>query len=56
MRINHRYDVYLHAMARWLMITLPPWIPPAEDGSAVQGLEHTQAWNAIEPGMTETGE
>ena len=29
-RINRRYDVYLRALSRWLMITLPPWIPPAE--------------------------
>jgi hypothetical protein len=55
-RINHRYDVYLHAMARWLMITLPPWIPPAEDRPTKEGLENTQAWIAIEPGITETGE
>jgi hypothetical protein len=55
-RINHRYDVYLHAMARWLMVSLPPWIPPAEDTSTEQGLENTQAWNAIEPGMTLTEE
>jgi Ion channel len=53
LRLNHRYDVYLHAMSRWLMITLPPWIPPAEDNSAEQGLEHTQAWNPIEPETTE---
>jgi hypothetical protein len=54
LRLNHRYDVYLHAMSRWLMITLPPWIPPAEDPSTVQGLEHTQSWNPIEPESTET--
>jgi Ion channel len=53
-RLNHRYDPYLHAMSRWLMITLPPWIPPAEDPSTVQGLEHTQSWNPIEPETTET--
>ena len=53
-RINHRYDIYLHAMARWLMITLPPWIPPAEDKSTEQGMEYTHAWNAIEPETTET--
>jgi Ion channel len=29
-RVNRRYDVYLHTLARWLMITLPPWVPPAE--------------------------
>jgi Ion channel len=55
-RINHRYDVYLHAMARWLMITLPPWIPPAEDRSTTEGPENTQAWNAIKLEMKETGE
>jgi hypothetical protein len=55
-RINRRYDVYLHAMARWLLVTLPPWIPPAEDAQAEQGPEYTQAWHAIEPGMTETAE
>ena len=55
-RINHRYDVYLHAMARWLMVTLPPWIPPAEDALAEQGPENTKAWHAIEPEMTETAE
>ena len=52
-RINHRYDVYLHAMARWMMITLPPWIPPAEDSSTKQGLENTQAWDAIDPETAE---
>jgi hypothetical protein len=46
-RINRRYDMYLHVISRWLMITLPPWIPPAEDHAAKQGLEHTQAWEAI---------
>jgi hypothetical protein len=53
-RINHRYDPYLRAMSRWLMITLPPWIPPADDPSAEQGLEHTQSWNPIEPESRET--
>jgi hypothetical protein len=48
-RINHRYDVYLHVLSRWLMITLPPWIPPAEDHSLTQGLEHKQAWENIGP-------
>jgi hypothetical protein len=55
-RINHRYDVYLHAMARWLMVTLPPWIPPADDASTDAGLENTQGWNAIDPGMTDRDE
>ena len=56
-RINHRYDVYLHAMSRWLMITLPPWIPPAEDS-----LSTSKAWRTHKPGTrssresTETGE
>ena len=54
LRINHRYDVYLHAMSRWLMITLPPWIPPTDDEPAREGPEYTQAWHAIEPGMTAT--
>ena len=44
-RINHRYDVYLHVMSRWLMITLPPWIPPAEDRSA------EKASNTPKPGI-----
>ncbi len=55
-RINHRYDVYLHAMARWMMVSLPPWIPPAEDSSTKQGLENTQAWDAIDHGTAESGE
>ena len=54
LRINYRYDAYLHAMSRWLMITLPPWIPPAEDVSTEQGLENTHAWNAIDPEITAT--
>jgi hypothetical protein len=45
-RINRRYDVYLHAMSRWLLITLPPWIPPAEENVA-EGLETTGAWDQI---------
>ena len=56
MRINHRYGVYLHVMSRWLMITLPPWIPPAEDKPAGEGPEYTQALNAIEPEEAEIGE
>jgi hypothetical protein len=55
-RINHRYDVYLHVMSRWLMITLPPWIPPMEERPSAQGPENTQAWPAIKPGMTDTTE
>lgn len=55
-RINHRYDVYLHVMARWLMITLPPWIPPAEDKVSGDGPENTQAWSPIEPRITATSE
>ena len=47
LRINHRYDGYLHAMSAWLMITLPPWIPPAEDDSPPAGLEFTQNLEAI---------
>ena len=38
-RVNRRYDVYLHTLSRWLMITLPPWVPPAETPS----LEDTAA-------------
>jgi hypothetical protein len=45
-RINGRYDVYLHVMSRWLLITLPPWIPPAEENVA-EGLETTGAWDQI---------
>ena len=45
-RINHRYDVYLHVLSRWLLITLPPWIPPADDKVAA-GLETTGAWDQI---------
>jgi hypothetical protein len=56
LRINHRYDVYLHALSRWLMITLPPWIPPADDQTPKEGLEHTQAWQSLRPSSTETGE
>jgi hypothetical protein len=29
-RVIRRYDVYLHALSRWLLITLPPWVPPTE--------------------------
>jgi hypothetical protein len=45
-RINSRYDVYLHVMSRWLLITLPPWIPPAEEQVA-EGLETTGVWDQI---------
>jgi hypothetical protein len=30
LRINHRYDVYLHALSEWLVVSLPPWIPSAD--------------------------
>ena len=53
-RINNRYDIYLHVMSRWLMITLPPWIPPADDRPANAGLEHTQAYEPIRPELAET--
>jgi hypothetical protein len=49
LRINHRYGVYLHVLSRWLMITLPPWIPPAEDKPAGEGLEYTQVLSPIKP-------
>jgi Ion channel len=49
LRINHRYGVYLHVMSRWLMITLPPWVPPAEETPAGAGLEYTQSLSPIEP-------
>jgi hypothetical protein len=29
-RVNRRYDIYLHTLSRRLMITLPSWVPPAE--------------------------
>lgn len=54
LRIAHRYGVYLLVLSRWLMITLPPWIPPAEDEPAGHGMEYTQAWNAIKPDGTES--
>ena len=47
LRINQRYDGYLHVMSRWLLITLPPWIPPAEEETPKIGLENTQAVQAI---------
>jgi hypothetical protein len=34
--LSQRYDFYLHALSTWLMIPLPPWIPPTD-----QGLEET---------------
>ena len=51
MRINHRY-AGVHAMARWLMVTLPPWIPPGGKigSTGARPGEHVQAWNAIEAG------
>jgi len=49
LRINHRYNVYLHALSRWLMISLPAWVPPAEEPTEAQGLENTQAWNPVVP-------
>jgi Ion channel len=55
-RINNRYDVYLHAMSRWLMITLPPWIPPAEETQTPESPENTQTWNVLKPEMTDTTE
>jgi Ion channel len=45
-RINRRYDLHLHVMSRWLLITLPPWIPPAEE-KAAEGMEGTGAWDQI---------
>ena len=54
-RISHRYGVYLQVMSRWLMITLPPWIPPTEDIGPSRGTEKTQGFNSIQPGTTEQG-
>ncbi len=56
LRISHRYGVYLHIMSRWLMITLPPWIPPADDKPAGVGLEYTQALNPIAPREPKTAD
>ena len=56
LRINHRYGVYLHVMSRWLMITLPPWVPPAEDKPAGEGLEYTQSLSPIEPQEAEVAD
>jgi Ion channel len=56
LRINRRYGVYLQVMSRWLMITLPPWIPPAEELPAGEGLEYTQAWNPVDPGIAESAD
>jgi hypothetical protein len=47
LRISHRYDVYLRPLSRWLMITLPVWIPPAEELSTAEGFENTQALNPV---------
>jgi hypothetical protein len=33
-RLSRRYDFYLRALARRLMVTLPAWIPPAEGMAA----------------------
>jgi hypothetical protein len=37
-RLNDRYDIYIQALSTWLLIPLPPWIPPRED------LEESRAW------------
>ena len=37
-RLNDRYDIYLQALSTWLLIPLPPWIPPQEN------LEESRAW------------
>ncbi len=47
LRISHRYDVYLRALSRWLMITLPVWVPTAEELSTAEGLENTLAMDPV---------
>ena len=37
-RLSDRYDIYLQALSTWLIIPLPPWIPPQEN------LEESRAW------------
>ncbi len=34
LKVSRRYDVYLRALARPLMLTLPPWVPPIEKTTA----------------------
>ncbi len=35
LKLSRRYDVYLRALARPLMITLPPWVPPMDKTATV---------------------
>jgi hypothetical protein len=56
LRISQRYGVYLQVLSHWLMITLPPWIPPAEEKPPGAGLEYTQTWKPIAPSAPESAE
>ena len=56
LRISQRYGVYLQVLSRWLMITLPPWIPPAEEKPPGAGLEYSQTWKPIAPIAPESAE
>ena len=38
LRLNDRYDIYLQVLSTWLLIPLPPWIPPQEN------LEESRTW------------
>jgi hypothetical protein len=36
LKLSRRYDFYLRALARRLMIALPPWVPPIETTAAAE--------------------
>ncbi len=45
LRLVHRYDVYLLALADWLVVPLPAWIPPAEGSQDTLAFEVSGEWN-----------
>ncbi len=40
-RLSDRYDIYVQALASWLAISLPPWVPPPDS------LEESRAWEML---------
>ncbi len=40
-RLSDRYDIYVQALASWLVIPLPPWVPPPDS------LDESRAWERL---------
>jgi hypothetical protein len=45
LRLVRRYDIYLVALAEWLVITLPSWIPTKDAGRETEAIEEPGGWD-----------